>query len=144
MLNDRSNTVSVASPLDGARGYLAALEVLVATPLNRQLIYPIGLVASQALELGLKALLLNERWTEDELRNKIGHNLKMAWDEARKVGLKVDWAHTYSIDVLSLSHEAPYLFRYPREKVAAAITEPEVLFRDVKAVINAVEKHLAL
>ena len=137
-----NNPVSVVSLLEGAKGYLAALEIL-ARHLNRQLIYPIGLLASQALELALKAVLLNDGWTEDELRKKIGHDLKTAWDEARKKGLKVNWEHKYSVDILSLSHEAPYLFRYPREKVAAAVTEPEVLCRDVKAVITAVEKHVA-
>jgi hypothetical protein len=142
MKHNENPQVSVASLLDGAKGYLTALEVL-APHLNRQLIYPIGLLASQALELALKAVLLNGGWTEDELRNKIGHDLKTVWDEARKEGLKVSWEHKYSVDVLSLSHEAPYLFRYPREKVAAAITEPEVLCRDVKAVITAVEKHVA-
>lgn len=139
-LND--NPVSVASLLGGAKGYLAAMEVL-ARHLNKQLIYPIGLLASQALELALKAVLLNGGWTEDDLRKKIGHDLKTAWDEARKEGLKVHWEHKYSVEVLSLSHEAPYLFRYPREKVAAAVTELEVLCRDVKAVITAVEKHVA-
>lgn len=139
-LND--NPVSVASLLEGAKGYLAALEVL-ARHLNRQLIYPIGLLASQALELALKAVLLNGGWTEADLRKKIGHDLKTAWDEARKEGLKVNWEHKYSVEVLSLSHEDPYLFRYPREKVAAAVTEPEVLCGDVKAVIAAVEKHVA-
>lgn len=140
-LND--NPVSVASLLEGAKGYLAALEVLATTHLNKQLVYPIGLLASQALELALKAVLLNGGWTEVDLRNKIRHNLKTAWDEARKKGLKINWEHKYSVEVLSLSHETPYLFRYPREKVAAAITEPQVLCRDVKAVITAVEKHVA-
>lgn len=136
------NPVSTVSLLDGAKDYLSALEVLAEHP-NRQLVYPIGLLASQALELALKAVLLSGGWTEAELKSKIGHDLKTAWNEAIKKGLKVNWEHKYSVEVLSLSHEAPYLFRYPREKVAAAITEPQVLCRDVEAVITAIEKYVA-
>ena len=138
----KNNSVSVESLLNGSRGYLAALEIL-ATHLNKQLIYPIGLLASQALELALKAVLLKSGWTEDKLKNKIGHNLKFAWDEAKKEGLKVKLQHSYSVEVLSLSHESPYLFRYPQDKIPAAITEPEILCSDVKAVIVAAERFVA-
>lgn len=139
----KNNPLSVASLLDGSKGYLAALEILI-THLNRKLICPIGLLASQALELSLKAVLLKNGWTEEDLRRKIGHNLIAAWDEAKKEGLRVNLEHRYSIEVLSLSHESPYLFRYPQDKVAAAVTDPEVLCRDVKAVITAAERHVAL
>jgi len=134
--------VSVESLLEGARGYLSALETLAEHP-SRQLVEPIGLLASQALELALKAVLLHGGWTEHQLISKVGHDLNEAWAEAKKKGLKVNWEHRFSVEVLSLSHNSPYLFRYPREKVGAAITEPEVLCKDVKAVIAAVEKHVA-
>jgi hypothetical protein len=134
--------VSVESLLEGAKGYLSALETLAKHP-AKQLVEPIGLLASQALELALKAVLLHGGWTERQLISTVGHDLKKAWEEAKKKGLKISWEHRFSVDVLSLSHNSPYLFRYPREKVGAAITEPEVLCKDVQAVIAAVEEHVA-
>lgn len=134
--------VSVEALLEGAKGYLSALGTLAEHP-TKQLVEPIGLLASQAVELALKAVLLHGGWTEHQLITKIGHDLKKAWEEAKKTGLEIDWEHRFSVEVLSLSHNSPYLFRYPREKIGTAITEPEVLCNDVKAVIDAAERHVA-
>jgi hypothetical protein len=50
--------ISPASLLEGAKSYLFALETLAEHP-NGQLIDPMGLLASQAVELALKAVLLH-------------------------------------------------------------------------------------
>jgi hypothetical protein len=69
--------------------------------------------------------------------------LEAAWNEAAKGGLKISWEHKFSVQVISLSHDSPYLFRYPREKVAAAVTETQLLCGDVRAIITTVEKLVA-
>ena len=123
--------------MERAREYLIALEIL-AEHLSKSILPPIGLIASQAIELGLKAFLLNKGWTESEVK-KVGHNLEKLWKEATKAGLRINGEHKFSVDVLSLSHDAPFLFRYPQDKVAVAITEPAVLCLAVKAIIDSVE-----
>jgi hypothetical protein len=138
MMNVSGYPVSASSLLEGAKNYLAALETLSANP-KGELLEPMGLLASQAVELALKAYLLHIGWSERDLRTVVGHDLNAAWREATSKGLRIHWEHRFSIELLSLSHDSPYLFRYPRDKLGAAITGLDVLCRDVRAVIASVE-----
>jgi hypothetical protein len=126
--------------LDRAQEYFSAVEIL-APRLTADTIAPIGLLASHAIELGLKAYLLHIGRSERDLK-KIGHDLRKAWGEAAKAGLRVDLVHTFSVDVLSLSHDDPFLFRYPKSKNAVAITEPAEVCSAVKAIIEAVANQI--
>lgn len=138
----RDHPVSVQSLLEGANSYFSALDALATNPKD-SFLDPMGLLASQAIELALKAYLLHAGWTERQLRTVVGHDLRTAWQKATNKGLRIHCEHRFSVDVLALSHDSPYLFRYPRERVGAAITEPQVLCRDVKAVITSVEKYVS-
>ncbi len=70
--------------METAKGYLNALEIIVEhIDLNKPILHPIGLLASQAIELSLKAYLLAKGWEEKQLK-KIGHDLEQAWDETKK------------------------------------------------------------
>lgn len=131
--------VSVSSMLEGAKNYLSALETLSLNP-RGEFLEPIGLLASQAVELALKAYLLHAGWSETDLRRVVGHDLNTAWREATKNGLRIHFEHRFSVDVLTLSHDSPYLFRYPREKLGSAIPDLEILCRDVRAVIATVQE----
>jgi len=126
--------------LERANGYLKALEVLKDN-LSKATIPPIGLLASQAIELALKALMLHNGATENELR-AVGHDLESAWAESSARGLGLGSTPPFSIQVLSLSHDSPFLFRYPQEKVLVAITDPNRLYRDVKSLVEAVRKKI--
>ena len=129
--------------IETAKGYLNALEIIVENiNLNKPILHPIGLLASQAIELSLKAYLLSKDWEEKQLR-KIGHDLEQAWNESVKAGLRISIDPKFSVQVLSLSHDSPYLFRYPQNKVAAGITEPSVLCKDVKTIIETIENEIS-
>ena len=128
--------VSAEGFLERSHEYFAALEILQ-EHFSATIIYPIGLVASQAIELALKAFLLHSGASESELK-KIGHNLQGAWEACSKKGLGLGRSPSFSVQVLSLSHDSPYLFRYPQEKIAVALTQPDELLRDVKAIVDAV------
>jgi hypothetical protein len=128
--------------IETAKGYLNALEIIVESiDLNKPVLYPIGLLASQAIELSLKAYLLSKGWTEKQLK-QIGHDLGQALEEAVQAGLRISPSNKFSVQVLSLSHDSPYLFRYPQNKVAAGITEPSILCQDVRTIIETIENEL--
>jgi len=112
--------------IETAKGYLKALDIIVKNiDLNRPILYPIGLLASQAIELSLKAYLLSRGWEQKKIKI-IGHDLEQAWEETVKEGLRISVDPKFSVQVLSLSHDSPYLFRYPQNKVAVGITEPSI------------------
>ncbi len=127
--------------LDKAKEYLSALEVLVEQP-ARSGVLPIGLLASQAIELSLKAFLLSIGWDETDIKSELGHDLVKAWDTSKAEGLKIGWESNFSVAILSLSHNAPYLFRYPKDRVAAGIPELGVLQKDVSNIICVVDSAL--
>lgn len=129
-----------ATFLERAKEYSVALDIL-SGHLRKATVAPMGLLASQAIELALKAYLLHAGESEKTLRN-IGHDLRGAWDAAFSKGLRIKTDHRFSVDLLSLSHDSPYLFRYPQEKIAVGITPPEVLSQDVASIIHAVEEKL--
>lgn len=128
--------------IETAKGYLNALEIIVENiHINKSILHPIGLLASQAIELSLKSYLISKGWEENKLK-KIGHNLEKAMEESSKAGLKINLSQKFSVQVLSLSHDSPFLFRYPKTKVAAGITEPNVLCKDVRTIIETIENEL--
>ena len=122
--------------LERARDYAAALEVLK-DRLSNDMVAPMGLLASQAIELGLKAYLLHSGCDEGDLK-KIGHDLEAAWACAAESGLGLGTAPSFSVQVLSLSHNSPYLFRYPQDKVAVGITPPDALYMEVRGLLATV------
>ena len=125
--------------IETAKGYLNALEIIVENiNINKPILNPIGLLASQAIELSLKSYLLSKGWEQKQLK-KIGHDLEQAWNESIKAGLRISINPKFSVQILSLSHDSPYLFRYPQRKVAAGITEPNILCQDVRTIIETIE-----
>lgn len=135
--------ISAEQFLKHARYYLHAAEVLTER-LSMATAGPIGLLAAHSLELGLKAFLLHIGWNEDDLRKRVGHNLVDAWNASLESGLRLPQEPSFTVSLLALSHGPPYLFRYPREGEAAAITPPHELCRDVQMVLDAVETAIGL
>lgn len=133
--------MSAENFIETAKGYLAALQAVVDNlPRDKNIVHPIGLLASQAIELSLKGYLLKKGWDTATIRKELGHNLEKAWNAASKNGLKLHFDHAFTVSVLNISHDKPYLFRYPEDGVAAGIPEPKVLCDDVATIIDAVEK----
>jgi hypothetical protein len=127
--------------LNSAKGYFHGLQVLTSN-LQQNTVDPIGLLASQSIELSLKAYLLYVGWNEKQLK-KIGHDLVEAWTNARKNDLPISKEPAFSIQLLSLSHDAPYLFRYPKGKAVTAIPSPDQLCREIGNLIYIVENEIA-
>lgn len=133
-----NNRLTSENFLNTANGYLAALQILADNAkLNKAILHPIGLLASQAVELGLKSYLLSKGQNDSDLKN-IGHNLDKAWDASIKAGLRLNVDNQFSVRVLSLSHDKPFYYRYPQEGIAAGITDTDVLCQDIKAILDAV------
>lgn len=129
--------------IEAAKGYYSALQTLVDNiSINKDTLSPIGLMASQAIELALKAYLTAKGRKERELI-AIGHDLSALLDEAQKEGLKTHFDQDFSVNVLSLNHNRPFLYRYPKNGVAAAITKPRVLVDHVGSIIEKVEKSIS-
>jgi HEPN domain-containing protein len=124
--------------IETARDYQTAVQILCQN-LEKNTLIPTGVLASQAIELSLKAYLLNEGKNEKDLKD-ISHDLSRALDETVKLGLKIDRDVTFTVDVLSLSHNWPNLFRYPKKGEAVGIMEPEVLCEHLESIIAEVEK----
>ena len=126
--------------IERAREFQAAVQILCGEH-GRHTLSAIGLLASHAIELALKAYLVKHGKTEKEIKN-IGHDLSLAWREAKNLGLRLQWDEEYTMQVLNLSHSVPYLFRYPITGVAEGITAPEVLNRHLETIITEVEINL--
>ena len=126
--------------LDAAKGYLTGLKILAEK--NRGgTVDSMGLLASQAIELCLKAYLLSIGWADAKLKD-IGHNLVLAWSSAREGGLPIDKEPSFEIQLLSINHDKPFYFRYPKEKIATAIPPPDRLYAEVRSLIETVENEL--
>lgn len=126
--------------LNSAKGYLESLEIL-SERLGSNLVDSMGLISSHAIELTLKAYLIHVGLDEKQLK-KIGHNLDDAWLAAHKAGLPISKEPIFSIRLLSISHDRPFYFRYPKEKTATAIPPPSQLCGEVRGLINIVENHI--
>lgn len=127
--------------LELAQDYLRALNVLCIETTPR-VIEPIGLLASQAIELSLKAYLVYKGLCVNRLRIDIGHDLTKAWNAAAHKGLMLPNSSLYTVQLLSLSHNRPFRFRYPENKVGAAIPCSLDLVKDVQAILNIVESEM--
>ena len=131
---------SARSYLDGATRYVEAAGILCDTARSLD---PIGLVASHGVELGLKAYLLHRGMTERELRD-IGHDLAELWMRARVKGLEIEYGPPYWVRVLSVAHGRPHLlYRYPPERVASAIPDPQELKRALSEFLHRVSLAIA-
>ncbi len=80
-----NNQLSAASLLSGSKEYFHAMKIL-SSHLSNKTVRPIGLMASQSIELILKSYLVINGWDEPRLKKEIGHDLEKAWKEARGVG----------------------------------------------------------
>lgn len=114
----------------------------VTDQMDKNILPAVGLIASQSVELALKAYLIRQGYSEQKLR-ALGHDLTDSWKEVSICGLRLDWESKFSVDVLSLSHDKPYLFRYPEDKVAVGTTEPSVLCEDIEKIIKTVELEIS-
>lgn len=126
--------------LTASKGYLVSLKILSDNSRN-QMVDSIGLIASQSIELCLKGYLLSIGWEEKQLKS-VGHDLKKAWSSANKNGLPISDEPSFGIRLLSISHDAPFYFRYPQEKTATAIPPPDELYQEVNNLIEIVEKEI--
>jgi hypothetical protein len=95
---------SAGSFLDQAERYVDAAVLLADAARS---VDPIGLLASHAVELLLKAFLLHRGLEPGELK-RVGRDLMALWCLAHGAGLPIDPEQPYWIRVLDLSHDWPY------------------------------------
>lgn len=132
--------MSAEKYLNSAKGYLTGLEILT-EKLRGQTVDSMGLLASQSIELCLKAYLISIGWDEKQLKT-IGHDLVKAWSYAKEGGLSISKEPSFEIQLLAISHDSPYYFRYPQEKIATAIPPPDQLCNEVTNLIEIVENEI--
>jgi len=99
------------------------------------LIPAMGILASHSLETALKAYLLQKGWPAKTVID-FRHDLTKLWQTARTEGLELkepmpEWAST-----LAYYHKPPHRYRYPEHRYAAGISKPELIVKELKALID--------
>ncbi len=105
--------VTSGTLIDGARMYAAAADAVNERHPNA--LHVLSHLLGMAIELALKAFLLNGGQRERELR-KIGHDLPALLAEAEARGLTSTGSRHFRISVLGANYE-DRLFAYPSEGV---------------------------
>lgn len=103
-----------------------------------------GFLVSHSLELVLKAFLLSKGYEESDLRNKIGHSLKKAWEKSLENGLNLEPAEQHWCDLLDSAHSAPFLFRYAKSNTGLVTPNQVDSHSKLGKVIGTVGKELGL
>ncbi len=103
--------------IDGARMYAAAADAVNERHPNA--LHVLSHLLGMAIELALKAFLLNGGRTERDLR-KIGHDLPALLTEAEARGLTSTGSQHFRISVLGANYE-DRIFAYPSEGVLTII-----------------------
>jgi hypothetical protein len=135
--------VSAHSLLAGARELSAAVATLVQNA--RGSARAMALLAAHCVELSLKSFLLSCGWSEDDLQNKLGHDLIKAWSAAREAGLSLDAEPPYWCQLLQTVHDRPYFGRYPPANSGLVTPNPGELQARITELIALVssERHAA-
>jgi hypothetical protein len=106
-------------------------------------VWGVALLAGHALETSLKAYLLANGWSEDQIRTQIGHDLNRAWTHAESSGLSLpsatppDWC-----DKLNKAHASPYLLRYPPTNTGIVLPNLGQLSANVRGVYDLVRRSI--
>ena len=87
----------------------------------------------------MKAYLLYAGMKDRDLRG-IGHDLARLWGVAGECGLQLEQPAPFWVQVLGLAHDSPYIYRYPREGVAAAIPAADELLAQLSSVLDVVDR----
>jgi len=131
-----NHDVSPTSLFRTAQDFLKAAEILDPVVASG----PFGLVSAQCLELALKAYLMACGMAEEDLKNKISHDLSKAWSRSVEVGLEIvaeipDWAKH-----LDAGHEYPYIFRYGRANTGIVLASKDTILDGLSGILAAVQE----
>jgi hypothetical protein len=107
-----------ATLIDGARMYAAAADAVNDRYPNAM--HVLSHLLGMAIELALKAFLLNRGRTEQDLR-QLGHALPRLLEECESLGLAKTGSRHFRLSVLGANYE-DRLFAYPEKGVLNAIT----------------------
>ena len=103
--------------IDGARMYAAAADDVNERHPNS--LHVLSHLLGMAIELALKAFLLNGGLTEHDLR-RLGHDLRALLKEAEVLGLTSTGSRHFRLSVLGANYE-DRIFAYPEEGVLTII-----------------------
>jgi hypothetical protein len=103
--------------IDGARMYAAAADAVNQRYPNS--VHVLSHMLGMAIELALKAFLLNGGRTEKDLR-RLGHDLGSLLKEAESLGLRSTGSRHFRLAVLGANYE-DRIFAYPAEAVLTLI-----------------------
>jgi hypothetical protein len=110
------------------------LAALVELGAGMHIIRSMGILAGFCLETSLKACLMQNEITSEEIR-KIGHDIRTLWDKAAKfIHLETPipaWA-----ECLAENHKTPYAYRYPEHQHYSGIQDPELLPIELNKIIK--------
>lgn len=113
--------------IDGARMYAAAADAVNDRYPNS--VHVLSHLLGMAIELALKAFLLNGGRTEQELR-KFGHDLRRLLEECESLGLKETGSRNFRLAGLGANYEDRQ-FAYPEEGVLNIIIP-----RSLREIVN--------
>lgn len=101
---------------------------------------PFGFVAAQCLELALKTFLMKKAgMTEEDLINKVGHDLRKAWLRCVQNGLPLDAKMPSWAAYLGAGHRKPYRFRYGRNNTGMVLASKATILDQLRQVLAIVQ-----
>lgn len=98
--------------LGAASSLVRSVECLV--PIAKTVeVWGIALLSAHATEIILKAFLIANGVTEEQLEQKIRHHLGKAWRNASSLGLDIPSEPPRWCNLLDKVHDWPHFLRYP-------------------------------
>ena len=129
------------SLLGAASSLVRSVEYLVLNVKDVE-VWGIALLSAHALEIILKAFLVANGVTEDELIWRVGHNLDKAWREASSRGLGISKDPSRWCNLLDGAHDSPYVLRYPPTNTGMVLPNLNDLSSNLRELYELVKKSI--
>ena len=139
MKSDELPEPSESSLLRVAYSCHEGLKIL-ATNFHSQMLVPFGIVAGHCVEALLKCHLLQNGWTNEELKKKIGHDLEAAWRAGAECGPPITGEPPMWVLVLNAGHKRPFIYRYTPHQYGVGTPRAEEVIEPIAPILEALRK----